>query len=53
MAGMDAMRFLESEDTVERIVMVAVANHWYKERDQLDQNLAIRIINQLGKGMKS
>ena len=49
---MDPMRFMESDDSVERITMVKIAEKWYKERETLDRNLAVYIIDQLGKGMK-
>jgi hypothetical protein len=52
MAGMDPMRFLESDDPTERIVMVKIAERWYRERDILDHNLAVHIITELAKGLK-
>lgn len=52
MAGMDPMRFLETEDTVERITMAKIADRWYEEREKLDRNLAVFIIENLQKGFK-
>lgn len=47
------MRFLDSEDIVEMMVMSAVAERWRKERKELDRQLAIEIINTLSKSMGS
>lgn len=52
MAGMDPMRFLESEDPVEVMIMLAVARRWFKRRLELDRNHAREIISALAKSMK-
>jgi hypothetical protein len=52
MAGMDPMRFLESEDPVEVSVMLAIAKSWTARKLEFDRSLAMEIINMLGKSMK-
>lgn len=32
--------------------MVKIADQWHKNKEVLDHNLAVEIINTLGKGMK-
>jgi hypothetical protein len=49
---MDPLRFLESEDIVEMIVMLTVANRWYQEKQKLDRQLAMFIVNTLAESMK-
>lgn len=51
-AGMDPLRFLECEDPVEVMVTLAIVRRWFKRRMELDRNLAVEIINKLGKSMK-
>lgn len=49
MAGMDPMRFLESDDPVEVIVMLSIARRWYERRLELDRQLAVEVNNVLAK----
>jgi len=50
--GIDPWRFLATRDSLERNVMVAVANEMVKIRQTMDQNLAILIANQVGRLFK-
>lgn len=49
---MDPMRFLESEDIVEMMVMLTVANRWHDTRQKLDRQLAMYIVNTLAESWK-
>jgi hypothetical protein len=49
---MDPLYFLNCEDYLERLVMVKVADHWHREKEILDHNLAVEVVNALSKGMK-
>jgi hypothetical protein len=51
-AGLDPMRFLESDDPVEITVMWVVTQHALKERLHLNEHLAQETINRLSKAME-
>lgn len=48
-AGLDALRFLRSEDQTEVVAMQAVAKAAEDERDRREHNLAVAIATQVGK----
>jgi hypothetical protein len=52
MAGMNPMRYLNSEDEFERRVMESVARLRVETASEERQDLADRIINRLGESMK-
>lgn len=45
MAGMDPMRYLESTDQIESLVMAALADKHRKEEERRDKNRATEISN--------
>lgn len=51
-AGIDPMVYLKSDDPVEQIALLAIARHYFEIREDLDRNLAIEVVNQLGQAMK-
>ena len=50
--GMDPMRFLTTKDDVERQLMVELANRMQKHREVMDNNLAVKIVEQVSKLFK-
>lgn len=52
LAGMDPLSFLETDDAIQVMVMHAVASHYFKRREQLDERLAYMIIEKLGEAIK-
>lgn len=50
---MDPLYFLESQDPVETVVMLAIKDRWFHRREELDRQLANLIIDALGKATKS
>lgn len=49
LAGLDAMRFLDSKDSFERNLMVSIADRVHHLQQVRDRNLAVRIVNGVGK----
>ena len=48
-AGLDAMRFLDSKDSFERNLMIKIAERVVHVQQVRDRNLAVRIVNGVGK----
>jgi ribosomal protein L17 len=51
-ARMSPMRFLESRDRVETMVMIAITRKFHKRRRAMDRELATEIVNVLGQSLK-
>ena len=49
MAGMDPLYFLRLEDGTERSYMMAIAAVVFDQQEKRDHNLAVRIVNGVGK----
>lgn len=49
MAGMDPLRFLSTEDSMERAYMMAIAAVVFDQQEKRDHNLAVQIVNGVGK----
>ena len=52
-AGMDPMRYLETEDGLVRAFMFRIAELNYERQQQRDENLAQMIINKLAKAFRA
>jgi hypothetical protein len=49
MTGMDPMRFLETDSDLERRIMMAVSAAVLDQQEKRDHNLAVQIVNGVGK----
>jgi hypothetical protein len=47
--GLPALRFLTTDDQEERLMLTALANRCLELDDIRQQNLAVKIINELGR----
>lgn len=52
LAGMDPMRYLESSDEMDVALMQAIAKEVQRERERMDENLAILISNAVWAAVK-
>jgi hypothetical protein len=50
--GLDAMRFLTTQDDAERSILLAVAERAAEMREVYERRLAAHVINTLGKALK-
>jgi len=52
MHGLPGLRYLNTRDPDERLLFAALARSAWQIRDLMHQNLAIHIVNELGKAMR-